>query len=233
MSLRDPLRSPDAQRRAAACAQAASDPSAVVWVDALADALADDVRSVRDAASTALAVIGRDHDVTAALKRTLHGNDARGRWAAAWTLARLAPPEPALIPAAVEALDADEGSVRWRAAQLLVELGRLHAEVPTLLCGLARQGASPGVKRMALFCLRDLAPGERHTWEVLLEATHEPDPVLRRAAFTALAGMLDPPPATLARLARAVDDERDPVCRALASRALGALTHQVTPASPA
>jgi hypothetical protein len=46
---------------------------------------------------------------------------------------------------------------------------------------------------------------------------------VRRAAFTALAGLIDPPPEAMARLCEALDSERDGSSRCLAARALGEL----------
>ena len=228
MTLREALTSPQSERRASACREAATDPTAVVWIDALAQALADPAGAVRQAACDALASIGRDHDVAPALKQALHGNDPHGRWGAAQTLARLAPPQPALIPAAVEALESRLGSERWSAARLLVELGRLHGDVLPLLVGLAHSGDSRGLRRMALFCLRELAPDDPAACEALLASTDAREVGQRRAAFTALAGLIDPPPAVLDPLARAAQADPDPSCRELAARALDELTHPVT-----
>jgi len=228
VSLLDALASPRAEERAAACRDATTDPSAPVWIEPLALALADADARVRLAASDALAKLGCSHDVIPALKRALHGDDPRARWGAARTLARLAPPEPALIPAAVQALASDQGSERWQAARLLVELGRMHGEVLSLVLGLARSGDSLEVRRMAIFCLRELSPDGSHTREVLLESAGARDTALRRAALTALAGLLDPPATVLQKLAEAAEADRDPACRELATRALDELNRRVT-----
>ena len=233
MSLRAAFESPRSHEREAACRDAGVDPSAVVWIDALALALGDPAPQVREAASHTLATLGRVHDVKPALKQALHGDERRARWGAAQTLLRLAPPEPALIPAAVEALASDEGSVRWKAARLLVELGRMHDEVIALVLGLARAGDSLEVRRMALFCLRELSPDGSHTHAVLLESADASDPTLRRAALTALAGLLDPPATVLQKLDSAAQTDSDPTCRELASRALAELNRRGRPTPPA
>jgi hypothetical protein len=82
---------------------------------------------------------------------------------------------------------------------------------------------------MALFCLRELAPDDARTCETLLEASQAADPGLRRAAFTALAGLLEPPPDAFEQLDRAARGDQDPGCRTLAARALRELTRRVTP----
>ena len=46
----------------------------------------------------------------------------------------------------VEAFAADESDVRWRAARLVVETGRLHAEVLPLVSGLLDADPAPRVR---------------------------------------------------------------------------------------
>ena len=105
----------------------------------------------------------------------------RRRIQAAFTLARLEPPEPRSLPALVAALDSEEGDVRWTATRILVEMGRGHGEVLPVLMSLARDG-SPRARRMALAGLRELAPGEPEIARTLLAATRDADLGVRRAA---------------------------------------------------
>jgi HEAT repeat protein len=62
---------------------------------------------------------------------------------------------------------------------------------------------------MASFALRELAPDLPQAAQALLAATHDDDRDVRRAAVTALAGLLDPPAEVAERLAalRADPDE--------------------------
>jgi len=76
------------------------------------------------------------------------------------------------------------------------------------------------VRRMATFCLRELAPDQPAAAQALLEASRDADTQLRRAALTAMAGLLDPPAAVIARLAEGLDDA-DAVSAGLAALALG------------
>lgn len=218
------LRHPDPAERRAACREAPDDPSAVLLLEGLAEALGDADRSVMRAASDALVAAGRGQPETESLlRRALRGDSPRRRWGAAFTFARLAPPDPGLLPAVVEAMDAPDGDIRWAAARLLVDMGRLHPEILRVAVGLAREGETPALRRMALFCLRELAPDDPHAAAALLEASLDADPSLRRAAVTALAALLDPPPEVTARLRQALADARDPVVRRLAAVALGEL----------
>jgi HEAT repeat protein len=74
---------------------------------------------------------------------------------------------------------------------------------------------------MATFTLRELAPDSVEAAEALVEATRDPDLQVRRAAFTAMASLLAPPPAVAARLLEAVQGDDDAASRRLAALALG------------
>ena len=218
------LTSPDPNERRAACVAAADDPSGVLLADALADALGDPVKAVVRAASDALVAIGRSRGgVEEALRRALHGDDPGRRFGAAFTAARLDPPGPRLLPALVEALASPDGDVRWAAARLLVEAGRVHGEVLPLLLGLARGAESPAVRRMASFALRELAPDRPEAADVLVAAASDADVHVRRAATTALASLLDPPRRVAAHLLRALEHDPDAATRRLAALALAEL----------
>lgn len=235
------LRHSDAAVRVSACNQIAQDPAAVVYIDAIAEALGDADRQVRRAAADALFALSREHDVVTATKRELHGSRAEARWAAAFTLSRIAPPEPALLPAAVEAFASPHGDVRWAAARLVVDLGRLHDNVLPVALGLAApsatsgQSPAPAVRRMALFCLRELAPDEPAVVDAVLQCLRDgaapgvDAAELRRAALTcapALTGPLE----ERAQLAEALADcgasDPDETCRKLAGLALATWARQ-------
>jgi HEAT repeat protein len=215
------LRDPDPAVRREACRAAADDPSAVLLVDALGEALADRDGGVWRAASEALAKLAPHHEVVAELlRRALHGGDPRMRWGAAFTKARLAPPEPGLLPALVEALASRESDVQWAAARILVDLGRLHHQALPVAVGLARTDPNPDVRRMALFCLRELAPDEPATVDALLEASRDADRQVRRAALASMAALQAPPQEIAERLTQVLEDDPDPAARRLAAAAL-------------
>ena len=226
------MRDPDPRVRKQACRAAADDPSAVLLVNALEDALADPDVGVRHAASAALARLAPDHEVVSdVLRRALHDDDPRRRWTAAFTKARLAPPDPGLLPALVDALSAPEADVRWAAARILVDLGRLHREALPVALDLARGDPNPRVRRMALFCLRELAPEEPATLDVLLEASRDRDPKLRRAALSSMGALEAPPAAITERLAQLLESDPDPEVRRLAGTALALGSDQNSKAS--
>lgn len=218
------LASPDAAERRAACAAAPDDPSAVLLVDALVGALGDADRSVARAAVEALAAIGlRDRGVDAALRRPLRRGTVEERFGAACVLARLSPPGPHLLPALVDALDHRFGDVRWTAARMLVDLGRLHGEVLGILVGLTGGDGRPRVRRMAAFALRELSPDHPACARALVDATGDEDRSVKRAALTALASLVDPPGFVAERLLAALRGDPDPACRRIATVALGEL----------
>jgi HEAT repeat protein len=216
------LASPDPIERRAACLAAAEDPAGVLLADALAGVLGDPAKPVVRAASDALVAIARRAGgVGEPLRRALHAGEPSRRWGAAFTLARLEPPGPRLLPALVEALSSADGDVRWSAVKLLVEAGRLHGEVLPLLVGLARTGENPLVRRMATFALRELAPDRPEAAEVLLAGASDPDLHVRRAATTAMASLVDPPRSVAAHLLAALRADPDAATRRLAALALG------------
>jgi len=191
-------------------------------VQELEEALGDPVVAVASAASDALAEIGsRAAEVDALLRRALRGDRPNARWGAAFASARLAPPGPGLLPPLVEALACEARDVRWRAARLLVESGHALPELQPLLAGLATGDPRPQVRQMAAHCLRELAPDEPQTAQVLLEATRDRDLRVRRASLSALAAVGDPPPAVAERLLEVSSADADAASRCIAVGALG------------
>lgn len=218
------LAAPAPADRAGACRAIAADPAGALLVEPLADALGDPERAVAKAAADALVALARGSEgvpplLRAALRRRGDGAPARGRVHAALALARLEPPDPGLLPALVEGLGAHDGDVRWASARVLVDLGRLHPQIVGVLVGLVRGADDAAARRMAAFALRELAPDHPETARALLDATGDDDRHVRRAAVTALAGLLDPPPAVAARLA-ALRADPDPTLARLAALAL-------------
>lgn len=215
------LRDPDPAAREAACREAPDDPSAVLLVDALCAALADPEKAVARAASAALARIGPAHGaVQAALSTALRAPQPRARLFAALALAALGPPPLKLLPALVDALALADGDLRFAAARLLVDLGRIEPEVQGLLIALVAGGERPELRRMAIFALRELAPEREETAAALVSASRAHDAALRRAALASLAALRDPTPEAIARLREALCGDPDAEARALAARAL-------------
>jgi len=221
------LRSPKPDDRASACRDAVEDPSAFVLIDALGEALGDPVKAVAHAASDALAHLAREIDgVEPVVRLALRSDDASRRWHAALTSARIEPPTPRLLPPIVEALASREGDVRWMAARLLVETGRVNPEVLPLAVGLVTGAESADVRRMATHCVRELGPERPESTRALLEGTRDSDRSVRHAALTAIAGLTDPSGAVFDRLMEVVADPSDAPSRKMAAYSLGALARE-------
>ncbi len=223
------LGSRDPMERREACRSAAEDPSGPLLTEALGAALGDPVKAVGRAASDALVAIADqsgDPSALDAVRTALHSDDPARRWRAAFTAARLEPPTPRLLPALVEAFASSDSDVRWAAARVMVEMGHIHAEVLSVLVGLVRSDESPVVRRMATFALRELAPDRAEAAEVLLEATEDLDHGVRRAAFTAMASLMAPPPKIGERLLETLRTDTDAPARRLAALALGEIGAQ-------
>jgi HEAT repeat protein len=215
------LASADPHERVAACRALPADPAAALLAESLLPVLDDaDARVARAAreALVAVARAGAGDAIVRRLRTAVRGQAVRARAQAALALARLEPPEPALLPALVEGLDAPDSDLRWAAARVLVDMGRLHGEIVRVLIGLARV-ARPNARRMAVLALRELAPDAAAAAHALVDASRDADAPVRRAALTAMAGLVDPPPAVRARLAEAVH-EPDPIAARLAALAL-------------
>ena len=217
------LASDDPEERRAACRDAAEDPAGVLFAEALAEALGDPSKPVARAASHALVAVARraGGGVEEAVRGALHGRCPERRWGAALTLARLEPPSPRLLPPLVEALGAADGDVRWAAARVVVDVGRLHGEVLPLLVGLVREAEPPVVRRMAAYALRELAPDRPEAADALVDAARDADLHVRRAALTAMASLLAPPPHVGRCLLETLRADADAAARRLAALALG------------
>jgi hypothetical protein len=214
------LTSGDPHERERACGDAVDDPSAVLFGHALAQALGDPVPAVAAAAAQALTRLGEHHDVRPPVLEVLHGADPRARLEAALTLATLEPPSLRLLRPLADGLALPDRQQRWRAARMLVSCGRVHAEVLPLLLGLARGDERARVRRMACHALRELAPADPEVAQALCEATADADLLTRRAAYTALTALIDPPRAVIETLLAALDNEPDPPSRRSACLAL-------------
>jgi HEAT repeat protein len=227
------LRGATPDERISACRDAVEDPAAIVLIDALGEALGDPDESVAAAASEALSRLAREVDgVEAVVHRALRSDDASRRWHAALTSVRIEPPTPRLLPAIVEALASRRGDVRWLAARMFVDAGRVNPEVLPLAVGLVTGGETAELRRMATHCLRELGPERPESTRALLEGTRDSDRLVRRAALTSLAGLTDPTREVFERLAEAIADPSDSANRRAAAHALDALVRDHADALP-
>lgn len=231
MSLTEELRDPDFAVRCAACERAPDDPSAVLLGGALAERLDDeDLRVARSAAHALARISRKGGGPDPALAKALRSRSPNQRIFAVFAFAEIEPPGQRILPALLGGLAHADGGVRWAAARLVVETGRAHPEVLGILLGLVGAGEGAQTRRMAAYALRELAPDVPQAAHALLDASRDSDAQVRRAALTALANLMDAPPAVAARLREVAGSDADPTARRLAERALELLAADAAPA---
>jgi HEAT repeat protein len=124
-------------------------------------------------------------EIVSALVEKLTDADPRLCWTAAFTLSHLNLPEPLPLPVLVENLGHEESDLRWAAATALLRLAEQHARVPLELLRLARTGNAVQ-RRMALYCLRDLAQISADARAVYLASLSDPDAMVRLSGLSCL-----------------------------------------------
>jgi len=151
---------------------------------ALVGLLADPKRSGQRAAADALAPIaGTSRVLGEALHAALHASDQRLRWGAAYAIGHSDLRSPAIWPALREAMALADGDQRWAAAELACSLARESTDAMVELRG-TLSAAQPTLRKMGLYCLRDLGHGDLGSAAVA--ALADPDAGVRLAALSAL-----------------------------------------------
>lgn len=178
----------------------------------------------REAADVLQHLVNDAPALAQALESALGALDPRLRWGAAYTLGHaLRPPPERLWPAVRETLALEDGDQRWAAAELTCELARHHASVRTDVVDTA-QGGSPTMRRMLLYCLRDL--GDPELLSVAGSRLGDEDAGVRLAALAASAQATRSPAETetlSGRIAALVDGDPDAGVRRAAAATLGRL----------
>ena len=177
---------------------------------ALVESLAGTSRSEQRRRSEILqALLPESGAVSAALGQALESPEADLRWGAAYTLGKSEPDNPRIWPALREMLAAEDGDSRWAAAEITCTMARLS---PQLLDELrsATEAEGPTMRRMALYCLRDLqAEG---LFEVARERLGDPEGHVRLSALSTLTTTPIPDRQRQGLLEKLIEIvERDPV----------------------
>jgi len=133
----------------------------------------------RVAAARLIALAEDDVGAVAALRSALVDSDPHRRWGAAFVLYRAGVRDDDIFASAVEALGADDGDVRWAAAEIVVELARSDEDRCGRIRGIAA-GPDTKARKMALYCLRDLGIGDEALFAGALKAA---DVAVRLAAI--------------------------------------------------
>jgi HEAT repeat protein len=195
-------------------------------LDALVGCLGSPSKAVQRRASDALvARAGHDCRVIRAVRALLASDVAQTRWGAAYTLGTIGGNALDLgaLDALLEALDADDGDLRWASAERIVELGRKHRErVCAALIALGRAGGNIA-RKMALYCLRDLGAASDEVRMLAECAAADGNIHLRLAALSLLGRLGDPSGRAAETVTRCLEGDSDPGVRRSAAATLGLL----------
>lgn len=206
------------ETRPARGAERSPEPSNAELLDRLASA---DRTAQRTASEAIGARLGQGSPEAASLRdgvrELLTLGEPRARFAAAFVLFRAERPTLRLLPALLDALDLDDGDLRWSATHMLATLGRMQGEVLAVLLHEAAAAESARRRRMALYALRELAPERAETRARFLAATSDRDAEVRRAALTSFAKLVEPDAACVERTLTALDSDPDPRMRRIAA----------------
>ena len=119
------------------------------------------------------------------LNHRLSEPDHRNYWPVAYVLGHQSQPSGIVIRTLLSALNHREPDIRWANGLLLVRIAKREPAVIPLLIGLCETG-SANQKRMALYCLRDLALSDSESRAAMLKALDDDEPTVRVAAVTSL-----------------------------------------------
>jgi HEAT repeat protein len=159
------------------------------------------------------------------LRESIANGDQRLRWAAAYALAQIGANAFAMdsADALIEAMADDDGDIRWAATNLMVRLGRENFEEITARLLKLAAGSDRNARKMALYCLRDLALGGPEVLAVVERAVHDSDVHVRLAALSVLAGMRDDSDAPARIVLECLKSDPDAGVRRAAASALGSI----------
>ena len=219
------LASSDGGRRAAALVELARTraPLSRTVVSAVIACLAIPDKRVQRLAADLLRDVAAElrPDVIAGLRAAIVSDDPDGRFGAAQALGRLGVVDLAMLPPLFEALGGLDGDRRWAAAELITTCARVDADrvVAALLAAVGDDVAER--RKMALYVLRDVAPGRPEVRDATARALVDPAVGVRFAALAALV-RLEPLPADACDLVLArVRTDPDAGLRRAALTALG------------
>jgi HEAT repeat protein len=186
--------------------------------DELIERLGSDDRTTRRlACDEAIERLAQDVGLMRDLVRALQDGEPYARFSIAFVLFHAGRPSLRLLPALLDALEFDDGDLRWSATHMLATLGRMQPEAFPVLLHEARASTNPLRRRMALYVLRELAPEREESRAVFLELLDDPDPEARHAALSSLAKVTDPDASCVDRLLNILCDDADPRMRRIAA----------------
>jgi HEAT repeat protein len=157
--------------------------------DKIAPLMADleklDKPTLRKAVDALISIAADDPRIATTLSALLNNPGRRNRWPIAYILASLPSPTQSSIQVLTETLDHRDPDIRWAVALILIRLAKADRQVLKLLIELASKGTATQ-RRMAIYSLRDLGLMDNENVQMLMDALHDPDPMVRVAAVTSL-----------------------------------------------
>jgi hypothetical protein len=156
----------------------------------IADLDHPDKPTIRAAVDALIALAVDSPQLRDLLERRLGEADHRNYWPVAYVLGNLPEPSPAAILGLLAALDHREPDIRWAISLLLARIAKDNGNLIAALMHLCASG-SDNQKRMALYCLRDLALSDHASATAMLDALRDPESSVRVAAAICLKSRAD------------------------------------------
>jgi len=151
----------------------------------LADLEKSDKPTLRRAVDALIPIAAEDPQIAATLRELLNNPSRESRWPIAYVLASLTSPPQTSVRVLSETLDHRDPDIRWAVALMLIRLARTDRQVLKSLIELAAKGTA-NQRRMAIYSLRDVGLTDEESVQMLMNALHDPDPMVRIAAVTSL-----------------------------------------------
>jgi HEAT repeat protein len=145
----------------------------------------DDKPTVRHAVDALVHLAADSPEICEMLDRRLAEPGHKQYWPVAYILGNLPQPSPGVITALLDALDHREADIRWAVSLLLARIATHHAGLIDSLIQLCATGSN-AQKRMALYCLRDLALSDRASLHAMLSSLGDREATVRVAAAICL-----------------------------------------------
>jgi HEAT repeats len=155
-----------------------------------ADLDGEDKPTIRAAVEALITLAANSPSVREKLNRRLAETGHRNYWPVAYILGHLPQPSRAVISALLGGLDHREADIRWAIGLLLVRLAKTEPSLIEPLIDLSVSGTAHQ-KRMALYCIRDLALADASSLMALFGALKDADPGVRVAAAICLKSRSD------------------------------------------
>lgn len=156
----------------------------------IADLDHPDKPTIRAAVDALIALAADTSELRDLLRQRLGEADHRNYWPVAYILGNLPDPPSAAILALFAGLDHREPDIRWAISLLLARIAKDNDDLIAGLLGLCASGTA-NQRRMALYCLRDLALSDPASAAAMLRALRDSDPTVRVAAAICLKTRLD------------------------------------------